>query len=133
MSIYMIAISDLGEVLTTLGYAARVMSLNIILYDKISSTWVAEMGLDELLPKYGTLRIFKNDLDWRKQRTRLSLLLMFSRFFRYFSMTMRSLALATLLVVRVIPFQEGQIQSIEISDLVFNSCLFIMLICISAN
>jgi len=29
-------------------------------------------------------------------------------------MTMRSLALATLLVVKVMPFQEGQIQSIEI-------------------
>ena len=80
-----------------------------------------------------TPRIFKNDLDWGRQGTRLLLLLMFSRFFRYFSMTMKSLALATLLVVRVMPFQEGQIQLIEISDLAFNSCLFIMLICASAD
>ena len=48
-------------------------------------------------------------------------------------MTMKSLALATLLVVRVMPFQEGQIQLIEIPDLAFNSCLFIMLMCISTD
>ena len=63
MSIHIIAISDLGEALMTLGYITRVISLNITLYNKISSTWVAEMGLDELLPKYGTPRIFKNNLD----------------------------------------------------------------------
>jgi len=62
----MIAISDLGEALITLGHAARVMSLNMTLCDKISLTWVAEMGLDELLLKYGTPRIFKNDLDWER-------------------------------------------------------------------
>jgi len=42
------------------------MSLNMTLCDKISLTWVAEMGLDELLLKYGTPRIFKNDLDWER-------------------------------------------------------------------
>jgi len=63
MSIYIIAISDLGEALMTLGHITRVISLNITLYNKISSTWVAEIRLDKLLPKYGTPRIFKNNLD----------------------------------------------------------------------
>ena len=37
MSIHIIAISDLGEALMTLGYMTRVISLNITLYNKISS------------------------------------------------------------------------------------------------
>jgi len=40
---------------------------------------------------------------------------------------MRLLALATLLVVRVMPFYEEQMQSIEMSDLALSSCLFIIL------
>ena len=63
MSIHIIAISDLGEALITLGHITRVISLNITLYNKVSSAWVVEMGLDELLSKYGTPRIFKNNLD----------------------------------------------------------------------
>jgi len=51
ISIYIIAISDLGEVLITLEHTARVMSLSITLCNKISSTWVTEMELDELYTK----------------------------------------------------------------------------------
>jgi len=48
MSIYMTAMSDLGEALTTCEHEAKVMSLNISSWDRISLTWKLVIGIDEL-------------------------------------------------------------------------------------
>jgi len=63
-------------------------------------------------------------LDYRRQKVIVSFSLMFSRPLIYFSIIIKLLTLATLLMVKAILFYEGHIQSINISDLILLSYLF---------
>jgi len=48
ISIYIIAMSDLGDALTIWGYTARVMLLNMAVCKMTSLIWEKKIGLDEL-------------------------------------------------------------------------------------
>jgi len=64
MSTHMTTMSEFFEAWMTRGWAAKVMSLNMSVLDRMSSTWELVMGEDTLLPKYGTPRSLRKDLDW---------------------------------------------------------------------
>ena len=116
MSTYMTAMSEFFEARMTRGRAAKVMSLNMSVLDRMSSTWELVMGEDALLPKYGTPRSLRKNLDWGRHGA-ISLDDISSIPLKYCSIKVRSLGAATELVVMVIPFQDSQMQSTLILDL----------------
>ena len=63
MSIQITAMSEFFEAWMTLGWDTKMMSLNMYVLDKVSSTWEFVMGDDKLLLKYGIPRILRKDLD----------------------------------------------------------------------
>ena len=94
------------EVQIMRGHDKRVMLLNIQVFERVSSTCVMLMGADKLLPKYGTPSILRNNLDCGRQG-RISLDSRLLSPLEYFSIKMRSLEAATMLVVIVMPFHNS--------------------------
>jgi len=85
-------------------------------FKRVSSTCVTLMGADELLPKYGTPSILRNDLDCGR-RSKMSLDSRSLSSLKYFSIKVRSLEAATVLVVIVMPFYDSLMQSMLMLDL----------------
>ena len=125
-SIQITAMSDLGEVLITLGFTMSERSLKIWL--ALIITLMLSDLIEVLVPsiKYGILIIFKYDFDWESLRTWTLSDLIFSMFFTYLSITWRSDYKATKLETIVIPIFSRWMKLAMTLDLTFLNTLLML-------
>ena len=121
--------SDLGDALIICGFDTSMMLLKICI-SLIMLLMISEVMEEfDCSKTYGSLVIFKYNLDFGKQGLLIESELISLLLFKLFLMTFKFDTAADLLVVIIIPSLTLQIKSAEISNLISFRHLLMLIIC----
>ena len=129
MSIYIMAMSDLGDTLMIRSLEVRMILLNKWLFLRTSSILSKEIQLLVFLPMKRILTILRYDLDWGSLASETLSALEESEFLMYFSISWRLEPDDMLLVIIMIPLFSTQMKSAIMLDLIALRARLILTMC----
>ena len=129
VSIYTIAMLDLGDILITCSLEARTILLNRWLFLRTFSISSDEIWLLVFLLLKGIHTILRYDLDWGSQANETLSVLEESELLTYFLISWRLEPEETLLVVMTIPLSSTQMKLAIVLDLIVLKAQLMLMTC----